>query len=108
MGRAEPPPLPMEHEHDCYMKERVEALEKKMDRASDTHKEFYNRIRELEKADAVRDEQYATIIEKLDSLTETVTEITDKPGKRWDAVTSNVIFAVVGAVVAYILATIGL
>lgn len=28
------------------MKERVEALEKKMDRASDTHKEFYNRIRD--------------------------------------------------------------
>ena len=106
MGRVEPPPS-MEN-HDCYMKERVEALEKKMDRASDTHKEFYNRIRALEQENAVQEERYNTIIEKLDSLTATVAEVTSKPGKRWDAAVDKVILVVLGAVLSYMLMQIGL
>lgn len=106
MGRVEPPPS-MEN-HDCYMKERVEALEKKMDRASDTHKEFYNRIRALEQDNAVQEERYNTIIEKLDGLTATVAEVTSKPGKRWDAVVDKVILVVLGAVLSYMLMQIGL
>lgn len=90
------------------MQSRVEALEKKMDRASDTHKEFYNRIRELEQNGAVQEERYNTIIEKLDSLTATVSEVTSKPGRRWDAAVDKVLFAVLGAVVVYILTNIGL
>lgn len=94
--------------HECIMQSRVEALEKKMDRASDTHKEFYNRIRELEQNGAVQEERYNTIIEKLDGLTATVAEITSKPAKRWDTAVDKVVFAVLAAVIAFFLAKIGL
>lgn len=103
-GRTAPP---MDN-HECIMQSRVEALEKKMDRASDTHKEFYNRIRELEQNGAVQEERYNTIIEKLDSLTATVAEVTSKPARRWDAAVDKVLFAVLGAVMVYILTNIGL
>lgn len=90
------------------MQDRVEALEKKLERASDTHKEFYDRIRALEMAGAVQSERYDTIIDKLDSLTATVAEITAKPGKRWDSVVEKILLAVAGAAVAFVLAKFGL
>lgn len=92
-----------QREHECVMQARIEALEDKFDRTRDTHKEFYDRIRELEKNDAVRDEQYGTIIDKLDGLTQTVQVITAKPGKRWDAVVDKLIFAAIGAAIPIIL-----
>ena len=48
--------------HECITLARVEALEKRMDRASDTHKEFFDRIRAWEQDSAVQEERYNTII----------------------------------------------
>ena len=86
------------------MQDRVEALEKKLERASDTHKEFFDRIRALEMASAVQGERYDTIIDKLDGLTDTVTEITSKPARRWDAVIS----AAIGVVVGFLMKSMGI
>ena len=52
----------LDPERDCVSLERVEALEyqfrEQREKSSATHKEFYNRIRELEKQNSVRDVQY--------------------------------------------------
>lgn len=107
------PHLPMENQctnnpHECITLARVEALEKRMDRASDTHKEFFNRIRALEQEGAVQEERYNTIIDKLDSLTATVAEVTSKPAKRWETIVDKSVWAVLAAVIAFLLARIGL
>lgn len=97
---------------DCVSIERVETLEKEFqvqrEKSSAAHKEFYDRIRELERRDAVRDEQYKTIVEKLDCLTRSVNEIKEKAGKRWDMVIDKSIIAIITAVAAFVLGRVGL
>ena len=99
-------------ERDCVSLERVEALEEQFrqqrEKSSATHKEFYNRIRELEKQNSVRDVQYKAIMEKLDCLTRTVNEIKDNAGKRWDMIVDKAIWAAVAAVIAFLLGRMGL
>ena len=55
----------MDPERDCVSLERVEALEEQFreqrEKSSATHKEFYNRIRELEK-------QIGTAMDELDKM----------------------------------------
>ena len=87
--------------HECITLARVEALEKRMDRAGDTHKEFFDRIRALEQDSAVQEERYNTIIEKLDSLTATVADVTSKPARRWESIVDKSVRAVLAAVIAF-------
>ena len=106
--------------HDqCPMEKRIATLERRVEnnekKSSETHKEFYNRVRELEKNAAVRNEQYDTILDKLEDLTGTVgtlaqsmSDIQSKPGKRWEAIVDKAIWAVLAAVIAFVLAKIGL
>lgn len=72
-------------------------------------------MRELEKAESARNEQYDNIMEKLDTLTKSMAEVTVKvaditarPGKRWDAIVDKAIWAVLAAMIAFVLAKIGL
>ena len=98
--------------NDCPMESRIASVERRVEKneqtASETHKEFYDRIRALEIARAEQGQQYTTILEKLDSLTTTVASIQAKPGKRWEAIVEKSIWAVVAAAIAFLLAKIGL
>ena len=49
-----------------------------------------------------------TMNENLNEVRDKVDEQTAKPGKRWEAIVEKVIFLVVGAVVAFLFAKIGL
>ena len=73
-----------------------------------THKELFNRMRELEKAEAARNEQYDNIMEKLDRLIAWQEAEQAKPKKRWEAIVDKSVWAVLAAVIAFILARIGL
>ena len=76
---------------------RIESLEKKVDNLADVVSVLQAMQRDLEHLSK--------------DVTETKTdvkELKDKPGKRWEGVVEKVIYAVVGAVVAFILAKGGL
>jgi hypothetical protein len=45
---------------------------------------------------------------KLDGLCNDVEEIKEKPGKRWDALVEKILFTVVGSLVTFLLAKIGI
>ena len=45
---------------------------------------------------------------KVDSLCDDMDEIKAKPGKRWEGIVQNAIYAVVGALVMYVLTRLGL
>jgi len=75
---------------------------------SDTHKEIFTRMNKLERQEAVQEVQYSTILEKLDSLTGKVDALEAKPGKRWEAIVEKAVWAVCAAVIAFLLARIGL
>lgn len=98
----------------------------------DDHREMRDRIAKIELADAIQGEQFRSIIDKIEMLTEShnkmlekmeilamasqktdglnerVTAIESKPGKRWEAVVEKVILLIVAAVVCTLLAMVGL
>lgn len=108
-------------ERDCIgkaaaakLEARLDTLEKTVeknhDNASRTHKEFFNRIRDLEKNAAVRAEQYNTILDKLEDLTDSVgsvakslAEIQAEPAKDWKDLKKNIRWAVLAAIIAAVM-----
>lgn len=97
---------------DCPVAARVENLENQAEefqaQNSSSHKEIFARLNSLEKAEAVQEVHYTNIIAKLDNLTTKVTEIEQKPGKRWEALVADVVKLVVAAVVGFFLGKAGL
>lgn len=53
-------------------------------------------------------EQLRNMNGKVTRMQDDMEEIKEKPGKRWDSLVSNIIWAIVGAVLAFILAKFGL
>ena len=57
---------------------------------------------------AVMAEQIKTMNGSISRLTGEVEEIKEKPGKRWESIAEKALTVIVGAVVGYVLAQIGL
>lgn len=97
---------------DCLGLAKAEMLEKQVDeyrrQARETHSQLFNRIRDLEKADAARNEQYKQIMEKLDQLLEWQNAQQNKPQAFVDDIKGKVVWAVLAAIIAFILGRIGL
>ena len=83
----------------CEMKNRIEALEKDVERNASAHKEFYGRFEEIKSQNAVTEERYSNLLSLMTSVKSDVASLTAKPGKRWDAVVLAVISAIVGALI---------
>ena len=87
---------------------RIESIEKKLNQNDRDHKEFYNRIRGAEMHEAIQDQRYNTITEKLDMAIKTIEAIKDAPGKKWESMMDKIFFAVLGSVIAFLLSKLGL
>ena len=74
-------------QRDCLGLQKADMLEKQMEKlqeqARDTQGKLFDRIRELEKAEAARNEQYDNIMEKLDKLIAWQEAEQQKPGRQW-------------------------
>lgn len=97
---------------NCMLVARVERLEedlqKEKETRHETHKEFYNRIRELEKVQSVNQEKLDNIEGKIDGMDGKLDTLLEKPGKRWESVVAAVIAALAGGIVTFILVNVGL
>lgn len=93
---------------NCPLEPRVKALEQENERHTETHKEIFDRLREVEKDNAVQEAHYKAIDAKLDELTIMVKELSGKAGKRWDGLVDKAVWAVAAAVIAFLLARAGL
>ena len=65
-------------------------------------------LHQLATSVAVMAEQMKTMNTSVATLASEVEEMKDKPAKRWDNLVDKIIWAVAGAVLAYIIAKIGL
>ena len=99
-------------QRDCLGLQKANMLERQMEKmqeqARDTHNKLFDRIRDLEKAEAARNEQYENIMGKLDKLIAWQEAEQAAPKKRWDSIKDKAIWAVLAAVIAFLLARIGL
>ena len=99
-------------QRDCLGLQKANMLERQMEKmqeqARDTHNKLFDRIRDLEKAEAARNEPYENIMGKLDKLIAWQEAEQAAPKKRWDSIKDKAIWAVLAAVIAFLLGRIGL
>ncbi len=65
-------------------------------------------LHQLATSVAVMAEQMKTMNKSVTTLTNEVEEMKEKPAKRWDSLVDKIIWAVAGAVLAFLLTKIGL
>lgn len=94
--------------NNCAVEVRLEALEEGLQKCKAEHKEFYDRLRAIEITNALQGERYEIILQKINTISESVDALTSAPGKKWNELVDKVMFAIIGAVIALVLSTIGL
>lgn len=99
----------------CEMKTRIENLEEDSRRNQQTHKEYFARFEAIGERMARTDERYANIIRDtgeikadLKQTKDAIQQLNEKPAKRWEGLADKAIWAVCAAVIAFLLARIGL
>ena len=102
-------------ERDCIGKAaalklemRIEQLEKWQESSREFHESFYNWQRAQIARDAKLDEQLKTMNSNLEKVVEYQEGQKSKPGNRWDAIVDKAIWAVLAAIIAFVLAKFGL
>lgn len=102
----------LDPQRDCIGLAKAQMLEKQFEKfqeqSRNTHEKMYDRLRHLEKLEAARNEQYDNISEKLDELLLWKKEEMSSPKKRWEALIDKSVWAVVAAIIAFMLAKVGL
>ena len=105
----------MDPERDCIgkaaaakLEARIEALEEWKDDSKDFHEKFYEWQRKQSERDGKLDEQLININKNVEKLLSQQEVCASRSGKRWDAIVDKAIWAVLAAVIAFVLAKIGL
>lgn len=101
--------------HDCFgleaaakLEGRIKALEEWKEDSKKFHNDFYAWQNKQSERDGKLDEQLRTMDENIKKVLATQEACTLKPGKRWDAIVDKAIWAVLAAVITFILAKFGL
>ena len=83
--------------------------------ARETHADMYRRIAALEQSGSAQEARYQAIMDKLTELSvrlnealATIAALKEKPAKRWESIVDKAIWAVLAAVIAFVLGRMGL
>ena len=105
---------PIIHHQAAYPRRRIKEVNTMPEvdeyrrQARETHSQLFDRIRDLERAESARNEQYKQIMEKLDQLLEWQNTQQSKPQAFVDDIKGKIIWAILAAVIAFILGRVGL
>jgi type II secretory pathway component PulF len=105
-------------EHILAIEREVKDVTARLAAAEEQHKTLFTRLDRQEKMlDTVHKlalsvselaNKQGNMETKLDGLCNDVEEIKEKPGKRWDALVEKILFTIVGSLVTFLLAKIGI
>lgn len=97
--------MDLEHEQRLTaVEERSKSNTKRLDKLEEST-EAISRLATSMEVMAEKQEQVADTVDKLDGK---VTAMEQKPAKRWDSLVDKIIWAIVAAVIGFLLARIGL
>ena len=97
--------MDLEHEKRLTaVEERSKSNTKRIDKLEEST-EAINRLATSMEVMAERQEQVVDSVDKLDGK---VTALEQKPAKRWDGIVDKLIWAVLGALVAFVLSQLGI
>ena len=97
----------MDLEHEKRLTEteqRTKANTRRIERVEKWQADFGDLISTVK----VLADREARVEKDVGEIKETVQEIRQKPGKRWESVVDKVIFAVVGGIITYLLVQLGI
>lgn len=101
----------LDPQKECLGIAKAEMIEEQLrehkEKSSKDHREMFDRIRQLEIANAKTDTQYGQIMETLGAMKSDIAELKAKPSRRWDSIVDKILISVIGAIVVYIMAQIG-
>lgn len=107
--------MPEKCSDNCPLASRVDALERDNNKHSKTHEEIFRRLNEVEKDNAVQEEHYKQLMNKLEeaiveikALSARLCAMETKPAKRLDSLVDKAVWAVAAAVITFLLAQVGL
>lgn len=94
-------------ENNCVNEHRLKSLEEdfrdfKTKNSSD-HKEFFNRIEDVEKDMVESQGDRKHITQQLDEISLNVKSLMDKPGRRYETVVVSIITAIVSVIVGFVM-----
>ena len=94
-------------ENNCVNEHRIKTLEDdfpelKANNSKD-HKEFYNRLEDVEKDMVSSKSDREHINGKLDEISNNVKSLMQKPGKRYETIVTSVLTAIIGTLVGFIM-----
>lgn len=92
----------------CPLIPRVEALEEEAEHNKASHKEFYEKLEKSHTSVAVIEQRLEQIKEDTAEIKGTVHSLEAKPARRWESIVDKALWAVCAAVIAFLLARIGL
>ena len=87
---------------------RIKALEDWKEDSKRFHDDFYKWQNKQSERDGKLDEQISNMNKNIEKILQTQEACTMKPAKRWDAIVDKAIWAFLAAVIAFVLAKIGL
>ena len=94
-------------ENNCVNEHRIKNLEEDLrefkERNSKDHKEFYNRLEDVEKDMVSSKSDREHINAKLDEISTDVKSLTEKPAKRYEMIVTSILTAIIGALAGFIL-----
>ena len=97
--------MDLEHEHRLT---EVEARSKSNTKRLDDMEARQDNLDNLVATVAVLAEKESNVENDVKEIKNDVKSIKDKPGKRWDAIVDKIVWAVLAAVIAFLLGRIGL
>ena len=95
-------------ETSCPYLPRIEALERDSEHNKNAHKEFYGKLENSRTTVALIEERMAQIKADTEEIKAAVQELKAKPAKRWEGLAEKILWAVCAAVIAFLLAQVGL
>lgn len=89
--------------HNCAHIVEIEALKRDMEKNSEQHREFYQKFTDITTKQAIADERYNNILTVQNEIKSTVTELKEKPGKKWDNISLTVITTIISLIIGGII-----
>lgn len=87
---------------------QYKSIMEKLDSMDNKHDRLAEKMESIEKDNALQTQTLGALNEKSNQNSAKLSEIEAKPGKRWEGLAEKAIWAVAAAVIAFLLARIGL
>lgn len=75
---------------------------------SKSHQRIFDRVDGLEKDAILQAERYRVILDNINIVSKKIENIEAKPGRKWENLSDKVLWCIIGAILAFVMAKLGI